>query len=405
MTITHKNRFATKTVLASAISTALLAVAMPSQAESFTEFAKEGDVIAELRMRYEGVEEDNAKDDASAMTARARIGYETANMAGFKVLAEYDQVIVLQDEYNSLSSTGPDDITKSVVADGQSGDFNRAQISYTHDAAKAVLGRQRIILDNARFIGNVGWRQNEQTFDAARIDLTAVENLSATYVYVSQRNTIKYEDIAVKDHLLNLSYETPVGKVSTYAYLLEDDDSGKTNDTYGLRFKGKAAASDSVGVLYTAEYANQSANSADMDYIFVEGGAKFSGVTLLAGYENLGSGKGTGDADFGFSTPYATGHAFNGWADKFLGTPGKGLNDVYAKAVGKVAGIKLVAVYHDFNTDKDGDDLGSEIDLLAGKKFNDNFTAGIKYANYSAGDDTYAYVDTEKFWLWGEAKF
>lgn len=405
MTITHKNRFATKTVLASAISTALLAVAMPSQAESFTEFAKEGDVIAELRMRYEGVEEDNAKDDASAMTARARIGYETANMAGFKVLAEYDQVIVLQDEYNSLSSTGPDDITKSVVADGQSGDFNRAQISYTHDAAKAVLGRQRIILDNARFIGNVGWRQNEQTFDAARIDLTAVENLSATYVYVSQRNTIKYEDIAVKDHLLNLSYETPVGKVSTYAYLLEDDDSGKTNDTYGLRFKGKAAASDSVDILYTAEYANQSANSADMDYIFVEGGAKFSGVTLLAGYENLGRGKGTGDADFGFSTPYATGHAFNGWADKFLGTPGKGLNDVYAKAVGKVAGIKLVAVYHDFNTDKDGDDLGSEIDLLAGKKFNDNFTAGIKYANYSAGDDTYAYVDTEKFWLWGEAKF
>jgi hypothetical protein len=402
MTITHKNRFATKTVLASAISTALLAVAMPSQAESFTEFAKEGDIIAELRVRGENVQEDNNKDDAMAMTARARIGYETASFAGFKVLAEYDQLIVLQDEYESLSSTGPDKDNTSVIADGQGGDFNRAQISYTHDMAKAVLGRQRIILDNARFIGNVGWRQNEQTFDAARIDLTAVENLSATYAYVNQRNTVTYKDIAVKDHLLNLGYKTPVGKVSTYAYLLEDDDSGKTNDTYGLRFKGKAAASDSVGILYTAEYANQSANDADMSYIFVEGGAKFSGVTLLAGYENLGSGKGTGDADVGFSTPYATGHAFNGWADKFLKTPSKGLNDIYAKAVGKVAGIKLVAVYHEFSSDKDSDDLGSEINLLAAKKFENNLSAGMKYASYSAGDTGF---DTDKFWLWGEAKF
>lgn len=412
MTITQQNRFAKKTVLASAISTALFAIAMPTQAESFTEFAKEGDVIAELRVRGENVQEDNAKDDAMAMTARARIGYETASMAGFKVLAEYDQVVVLQDEYDSASSTGPNnppitgiDPGKSVIADGQGGDFNRAQISYTHDAAKATLGRQRIILDNARFIGNVGWRQNEQTFDAVRVDLTAVENLSATYVYVSQRNTIKYEDIAVKDHLLNLGYTTPVGKVSTYAYMLEDDDSGKKNDTFGLRFKGKAAAGESVDILYTAEYASQSANNADMSYIFAEGGAKVSGITLLAGYETLGSGEGTADADFGFSTPYATGHAFNGWADKFLSTPSKGLNDVYAKAVGKVAGIKLVAVYHDFSTDKDSDNLGSEIDLLAGMKFENNMSAGIKYANYTAGDDTYAYVDTQKFWLWGEAKF
>lgn len=405
MTITKNNRFATKTVLASAISTALLAVAMPTQAQSFTEFAKEGDVIAELRVRGENVQEDNDKDDAMAMTARARIGYETASMAGFKVLAEYDQLIVLQDEYESLSSTGPNKDNTSVIADGKGGDFNRAQISYTHDMAKAVLGRQRIILDNARFIGNVGWRQNEQTFDAARIDLTAVENLSATYVYVNQRNTITYKDIAVKDHLLNLGYTTPVGKISTYAYLLEDDDSGKTNDTYGLRFKGQAAAGDSVNVLYTAEYASQSANNADMSYIFAEGGAKFSGVTLLAGYENLGSGEGTNDADFGFSTPYATGHAFNGWADKFLTTPSKGLVDTYAKAVGKVAGVKLVAVYHDFSTDKDGDDLGSEIDLLAGMSFENNMSAGIKYANYSEGDKAYDIVDTQKFWLWGEAKF
>jgi len=403
--ITKHNSLTKKTVLASAISTALFAIAMPTQAQSFTEFAEEGDVIAEVRVRSENVRQDNLADDAVAITARARIGYETASLAGFQALVEYDQVVALQDEYHSGSSIYPSNPGKSVVADGAGGDYNRAQISYTHDAAKAIIGRQRIILDNARFIGNVGWRQNEQTFDAFRADLTAVENLSATYVYVDQRNTIKYEDIDVSDHLLNLGYTTPVGKISAYAYMLDDKDAKKKNDTYGLRFKGQAAAGDSVDILYTAEYADQSANNASMAYILAEGGVKISAVSLIAGYENLGSGKGTGDANFGFSTPYATGHAFNGWADVFLSTPGNGLNDVYAKVVGKVAGIKLVATYHDFKSDKGGDNLGSEIDLLAAKKFNDNITAGIKYANYSAGDEAYAYVDTEKLWLFAEAKF
>jgi len=416
--MTKQNHFTKKTILASAISTALFAIAMPTQAQSFTEFVEEGDVIAEVRVRSENVRQDNDADDAVAITARARIGYETASLAGFQALVEYDQVVALQDEYHSGSSIYPSNPAaipadpaepgKSVIADGAGGDFNRAQISYTHEAAKAILGRQRIILDNARFIGNVGWRQNEQTFDAFRADLTAVENLSATYAYVNQRNTIKYEDLAVQDHLLNLSYTTPVGKVATYAYILEADEKNdeKTYDTYGLSFKGKVPVS-SVELLYAAEYATQTFNAGttgakdfDADYTFLEGGVKISAVSLIAGYENLG-----GDGDYGFSTPYATGHAFNGWADVFLSTPGNGLNDVYAKVVGKVAGIKLVATYHDFKSDKGGDNLGSEIDLLAAKKFNDNITAGIKYANYSAGDEAYAYVDTEKLWLFAEAKF
>lgn len=407
MSITKTNRFTTKSLLASAISTALLTLSTPSQAQSFTEFIQQGDVIAELRVRGENVQDDAATEDAVAMTARARIGYETASMAGFKVLAEYDQVVILQDEYESKSSTGPNNPGRAAVVDGRGGDFNRAQISYSHDLAKAVLGRQRIIFDNARFIGNVGWRQNEQTFDAARIDFTGVKNLSASYVYVDQRNTITYQDIAVEDHLLNLGYTTPVGKVSAYGYLLKEDDTDKTYDTFGVRFKGKAAASDTINILYTAEYATQTYNSGvagskdfDADYGLIEAGVNVAGVSLLAGLEAL-----NGDGDYAFSTPYATGHAFNGWADKFLATPKNGLTDTYAKAVGKVAGVKLIAVYHDFSSDENGDDLGSEINLLAGMKYADNLSVGVKYADYSEGDEAYAKRDTQKFWLWAEAKF
>jgi hypothetical protein len=218
---------------------------------------------------------------------------------------------------------------------------------------------------------------------------------------MNQVNDIKANDVGVKNHLLNLGYKTPVGKVVAYAYLLEKDEDNNegTSDTFGLSFKGKAPAGD-LEVLYAAEYATQTANDGtsgakDLDaaYTFLEGGVKVSGVSLLAGYENLG-----GDGDYGFGTELATKHKFNGWADVFLTTPDNGLNDIYAKAAGKVAGIKLVGVYHDFSSDKDGDDLGSEINLLAAKKFDDNFSAGIKYANYSAGDDAYGKVDTQKFW-------
>jgi hypothetical protein len=404
-----------KIILASAISTALLAVAVPSQAQSFAEFAKEGDVIAELRVRYEGVQEDNIKDDAIAITARTRLGYETASVAGFKVLAEYDHVTALQDEYNSATDFGSNDTSKSVVADPATGDINRAQISYTHDLASAVLGRQRIILDNARFVGNVGWRQNEQTYDAARIDLTAVKDLNATYVYMSQVNDIFYNDTAVKNHLLNVGYKTPAGKVTTYAYMLEADEKGdeSTNDTYGLSFKGKTPVAN-VELLYAAEYAAQTVNggeSGDKDfdaaYTFLEGGVKVSGISLFAGMEILG-----GDGDYAFETPLATKHAFNGWTDKFLSTNKtttnpedgevNGLQDLYAKVVTNVAGVKLLAVYHDYSSDKDSIDLGSEINLLAAKKFDKNFSAGIKLAQYSAGD---VGTDADKLWVWAEAKF
>lgn len=407
----------TKTMLVSAISTAFLATSMPSQADSVEEFIQEGDIIAELRLRYEGVQEDNTKDDALAMTTRTRLGYETADMRGFKVLFEYDHVTALLGEYGKHPSTSisPDADNTSVVADPATGDINRAQISYTSDDFSAVLGRQRIILDNARFVGNVGWRQNEQTYDAARFDLSVVKNLNATYVYMNQVNDIFYNDVAVKNHLLNLGYKTPVGKVTTYAYMLEADEKNddSTLNTYGVSFKGNIPIND-LELMYAAEYALQIQNSGlsgaddnDAAYTFIEGGIKVSGLSMFAGVEVLG-----GDGDYAFETPLATKHAFNGWADKFLSTNNSttnsvdnmtnGLQDIYAKVVTKVVGVKLLAVYHDYSSDQDNVDLGREVNLLAAKKFDDNFSAGIKLAKYSAGD---AGTDADKLWIWAEAKF
>lgn len=392
-----------KIILASAISSALLAAAMPTQAQTFSEFAKEGDVIFELRARYEGVKEDSNLDDAVGMTTRARIGYETANYKGFKVLAEYDHIVVMQDEYNSLTDN-PDNTTKAIIQDGQGGDFNRFQISYNHEMASAVLGRQTISFDNGRFIGNEGWRQNERTFDAVRLDLSAIENLSLTYAYINQVNEINYDDNTdVNNHLLNLGYQTPVGKVVTYAYLLENTDTDETVDTYGLRFSGDTSVADDVSVLYSLEYAGQAYNTGvsgdddeTSDYNLVELGVNASGITFLAGME-----KQSGDGSDSFSTLYSSGHEFNGWADA-VPAGANGLVDSYAELSTNLSGFELAAVYHDFASDEDNDNLGDEVNLLVSKDFDNNLSAGLKLAQYKSGD---VGTDTDKIWLWAEAKF
>lgn len=400
----------TKTLLASAISTALLAViAMPSQAESQTEaatnFIKEGDLIAELRVRNENVHEDNALDDATAMTARARIGYETAEVSGFKLLAEYDQVVILQDSYNS-GINYPDDTTKSVVADGKNGEFNRVQLTYDHESLSAVLGRQRIELDNGRFIGNENWRQNEQTFDAALVNYKPIENLNLTYIYIKQQNDTSYNDVQRNDHLFNIGYQTSIGKAVTYAYLLDNLDSDETIDTYGVRFSGDASVADNTSILYAVEYANQIQNSGgsdeDADYVLVEAGINISGFTVLVGQEKLG-----GDGTYAFQTPYASAHEFNGWTDVVLPqvtTFGVGLIDTYAKLGAEFYGVNLEAAYHEFETEKFDLALGHELNLLASVDVTDNLSAGIKYATYDADNST-PLTDTEKLAFWGEVKF
>jgi len=78
---------------------------------------------------------------------------------------------------------------------------------------------------------------------------------------------------------------------------------------------------------------------------------------------------------------------------------------MYFTVVGKVLGAKVVAVYHDFETDVAGIDAGNEFDILAQKTFKQHYTVGVKYSDFDAGDASLGKFDTEKFWLYGQVKF
>ncbi|WP_425596941.1 alginate export family protein [Shewanella japonica] len=396
------------TIIAPA-SLALMGQVHAAEATTIAEAVTEGKVKVDLNLRYEMVEQDNALKDADAFTLRTRLTYATADYYGFSSLVEFEdsRVVAGVDDYNDTLGNNPD---YSVIADPETTELDQLFLKYQYEGFSVKGGRQVITFDNQRFVGHVGWRQDRQTFDGVMLEYKFNDMFQIDYGYITQRNRIFAEakDIDSKDNLINAQLKTGFGTLSAYGYLLEEDTNIENGlDTYGLRFTGKADIGD-IKLLYTAEYATQDSDTAGQsysaDYMSLEGGVGFSVVTFKVGYELLGSDGG----DYGFSTPLATLHGFNGWTDQFLTTPKEGLADLYASIGGSVIGGKWAVAYHEFDADESSaavDDLGSEINAVFSMPLYDHYTVGVKYASYSAGDVAAGKVDTDKAWVWFNAKF
>ncbi len=399
--------------------------AVPVLAASLSEALTTGKVSLDVRYRYEGVDQAGLPKNANASTLRSRLGYKTGVFMGVSGFLEFEDVTVIGNEQYNSSANGKSQYP--VVADPEDTELNQAYLQWTGvEGLTLTGGRQRIKLDNDRFVGNVGWRQNEQTFDALRLAFSPMAGLSGTYIYLENVNRIfgahHPTDIGVSlaapsanfrmdSHLVNLAYSgMPALNASAYAYLLDFDDVAlSSNKTLGLRLNGAIPVGAGMTLLYTAEYADQSdyadgPATVDADYLFGELGASMKGAALKVSYEVLG-----GDGTYAFQTPLATLHAFQGWADKFLVTPVNGVEDLFFTLSGNVVGVKLVAVYHLFTSDKADIDYGTELDLLALKNLSEHTLVGIKYAKYNANSDPAnsggTAVDTDKLWLMAELKF
>ena len=389
--------------------TAVIASLLPASAQetaSSLENALAGTKpILDARVRYEGVEQNGFGKEADALTYRLRAGFETGAFANTKLLVEFDHIDDLVGDFNSTINGKT---AYPVIADPNATELNRFQLTNTSLPDTVVtLGRQRIILDDSRFIGNVGWRQNEQTFDGVRLQNTGYGELNIDLSYISQINRIFGDDSPVgrwdgDTWLVNISHPTPLGKLTGFGYFLDIENGGGTfsSQTIGARLAG---TQDMVsGALnYALSYAQQSdyADSPfdyEADYVLAEGAYTISNFTIGAGYEVLG-----GHAQRGFQTPLATLHKFQGWTDKFLSTPAGGVEDIYAKAgyklgkAGFLKGLNVTGFYHDLSADIGGADYGTEFGFVAAASIN-KVKVTLKYADYNA--DGFG-TDTSKFWL------
>lgn len=388
----------------------LAALAVPSLAAAAD--GPPGDIILDARLRYETVSQDGFAKDAQALTLRTRLGYETPAWRGFKALAELENVTALGEGYNSTTNGK---LRYPVVADPEVTELNRAQVSWSGKQADVVAGRQRIVLGNARFVGNVGFRQNEQTYDAVKAVVRPTKDLTVAYAYIDRVHRV-FGHHSVQgewdsdSHLVQADLKTGAGQLTGYGYLLDFDNAPtQSNATWGARFAGARPLRPGLALTYEAEFAHQtdhrnSPTDFALDYLDLGVGLKGPAHWATVGFERL-----DGDGRRGFQTPLATLFAYQGWADVFLNTPPAGVRDLNLRAgttlkLGpKATPLKLQAAVHDFTDDDGSRRYGREVDLLAGVALTKTLSAELRTAIFDGARPGFA--DRHKVWLTLEAKY
>jgi len=381
----------------------------------FVDSLKQGDLAVSFRYRFEYVTDGTTEltgKDARASTLRTSLSYHSRPFHGFAGFVEFENVSVLgKNSFNNKGfghlSNGVDD--RPVVADVKDTDVNQVYFDLTAIPDTVIhAGREEILLDNQRFIGNVGWRQKHQFFDAVSVKNRTIPRTTVTYVHLFKVNRIFGDSKPMNSNLINVAVRlSESAKLVGYVYLLDyknAGDFGLASNTFGFRLSGTQSVREGWNLLYDAEYAKQAdggnnPNAIDADYYRLEGGmALYDSVTIKAGHEVLGGSTSEGQ----FNTPLATLHAFNGWADKFLTTPGNGLKDTYVSLGGKYRSFGLSGIYHWFRSDTGSIEYGNEMNLLLTYKSPWKQTFGFKAAFYRA--DLYS-EDTDKLMIYSAYRF
>ena len=403
-------------VIVLSVLTLLLSLAGIARAEESADLGTaltSGKVGVNVRARYEHVDQDNISDSADAVTARLRFNYRTGQWNGLTGFVEYDYVFHILNDFNSGGGTSPDKGNFPVVADPKGADLNQLYLDYSFtEDSKARFGRQRILLDNQRFVGGVGWRQNEQTYDALTFTSQAISKTNLSYSYIGNVRRIFGDKVTagsnnVDTHLLNAKIAlNDDWSVTPYYYRIDNKDVASfSTATVGARVLGDIAVGEAK-IALVAELATQSdiANnpvSYDADYAHLSGiWSMDNGLSLGIAYETLGGNILSGGA---FRTPLATLHAFQGWADRFLSTPDLGIDDIFATVKFKAGKWNLTGIYHDFSSETASVDYGTELDVSAGTKLSDNYGVLFKGAFFSS--DSASYPDTDKFWIMFTANY
>jgi hypothetical protein len=409
--------------------------AYPAHADGLLDAIAKGRPVIDLRARYETVQDASKSVDANALTMRARLGYETGAWNGLSVQADFDQIWG-NDAYNSTRNGRT---AYPVVADPAMTALNRLQLTWQSDfATRFVVGRQRLLIGNQRFVGNSGWRQHEQTFDAISAVNNSLEGLTLSYAWLYRINRVYGPNPPVPSntpaaaagqasyfksdsHIMDGIYTGVPGlRLEAYAFLLDLSAPGYatlptqisatarlSTATYGGRGDYGLALGEGLGAKLTGEFAHQTNYAGNplsfgLNYWLGEGSVTWEGLTGLAGYEVL-----EGNGTIGFATPLATLHAFNGWADLFLTTPANGLKDFYLRGTYALPAdflmaktLNLNATWHDFRTDSLDRAIGGEWDLSAELVVDANLSVMAKYADYAGTGTAFGgFADKSVFWL------
>ena len=422
---------ATIAVLSSVPALAEDAPAAPPPPATLLEAITGGKPLTNFRLRYEQVDQDGKTENANAWTLRSLVGWQTAPFNNFSITAQLINVTQFNDDFydgtDAIFGSTAVPANKSkypVVADPDYTGVNQLFLEWTGlPDTKVRVGRQSVKLDNVRFVGNVEFRQVMQVFDGIAIENKSIPDVEIYAAHFEALRRISTEYLSSGN--VDIAHATwkysPTESLTGYGYFQNMPQNGfnpysndahtayggtgfsdNSNQILGLRVDGSHKVNDDWKALYTAEYAKQDDyrggnNNIDAHYWRLGAGAGWGSWYLRLDRELLSS----NDSLYGFQTPLATGHLFQGWADLFLLTPKEGIEDTFLSFGGKVFDVQLSGEYHWLDSDRDfrttgntatnltGNQYGKELDLSAAYAYDKNWSGKLEYFSFHE-DDCYS---------------
>lgn len=373
--------------------------AAPARADDLSEALTQGTVSLLVRPRVETVDQ-TGKQNSEAATVRTMLGYATKTFDGFSVTVQLIDVAHGGDDYNSLING---ETRHANIPDPGGAGVNQAFLQYSGlPQTNVKLGRQILIEDDERFVGKIDFRQTMQTFDAASFENSSIPmtKINASYVwgiknilnqYVPTQTYLAEASVTAAKFLKLDGFGYWYGNVADRAIPgaaacglagIRACDSA----TYGVRASGVVALPGAVKLGYEGTYATQrpydgGSSLIDADYWHV--GAKLTLKPVSIGLDDMMMGSNSAGS-YGFQTPLATRHAFNGWAETFLTTPAKGLDSKYVTLGVTPGKATLLARYYVYHSDDQNLKYGNEWDLSAGYQLTSHLKATAEYADYRA---------------------
>lgn len=353
----------------------LLSFPMPSFAESSFAHAsvsqKDNEFFSyAVRVRSEHV--DVAGDQGAAFTTKFRLNLKHQISTNWHAVMQLDHVESL---FGDRHSDGVIVTNEPVIADPESTEFNQAYLGLSVGSLELTVGRQSISFGDHRFVGDVGFRQNDQTFDGVRLEYESVEGLTVNYAFLTQVNrilgkrageTLSQRDIRfdrtprrpggqlgrhdVDAHLLNVEMRlADYVDVSAFTFAVHNHDFDPfSNRTVGVSADWKYKVGNlglSASMILARQKKQQVEAGQYQDFWRLGFGVKRKAWHLEFRQEHFGS-----DASESFVTPLATLHKFQGWADQFLSTPSEGLRDSSLRLMWKQRPFTIDYRHHQFRT-------------------------------------------------------
>lgn len=274
-------------------------------------------------------------------------------------------------------------------------DLNQLLLSYRGRAWRMQVGRQRIELDDQRFVGGNGFWQNEQSFDALYFERRLFSASRLHYAYVANANRIFGEDadgpehpaLLLGDHkhhshLVHFELnEWDATRLELYAYWIDNLDlPASSNRTFGGKFRQKSILGPvkyEVVVALAGQTRPELAGDPVPWYGLLESSVVHGPWRGVVRYEVIGE-----DQQVAFVTPLTSAHDFHGWADIFSLPPASGLQDGSVRLQWRASPWEVELRRHGFWTADRGQYLGNELDLELSLKLKRHQLLTLRYADF-----------------------